>query len=400
MTRDELYEPLGKKSVTSRPENRLVALLLLGAAGMAATGTWWLWPSHHQAPAVMAAPPVLVSDPGKLAAAAPPVAINPPPAPSQPSPKHALSATETEQQSGVKVVRPPGAPAFPGTFIPVPQAETVALTPAPDTRLIERSRYGLLPRRAPDGTRPADVYARPPNLDTALGDHAPRIALFVGGMGLNRMLTVAAAQALPPAVTFGFAPYGGDLGQQVDNARALGHEAVLQVPMESFTAADGSSMPRLLETGDPSRVTLDNLHWQMSRFNGYAGVSSFLGGKFTADATAFSPVLKELATRGLYYLDDGTATRNLAVTLGPSLGVPTLRADVVIDALGEPEAIDAGLKKLEAVARSKGAAVGTTTGLPTTVDRVAAFATALAGRGIALVPISALVPDAPQQPAP
>ncbi|MCW6510104.1 divergent polysaccharide deacetylase family protein [Lichenifustis flavocetrariae] len=400
MTRDELYEPLGRKPDPVRPRSLIPIHLVLGLGCIAALGAWFLWPVRPQPPKAIAVSPVVASDPVKPVPKAPPSKIDASTASVEPPPKSALSAAEAEHESGVKVVRPPGSSAFPGTFIPVPQTETLALAPAPDSRLVERGRYGFLPRRAPDGTRPADVYARPVSLDGALGTHAPRIALFVGGMGLNRMLTAAAAQALPPAVTFGFAPYGGDLGQQVENTRALGHEAVLQVPMESFNASDGSSMPRLLETADPARVTLDNLHWQMSRFSGYVGVSSFLGGKFTADAAAFSPVLKDIAARGLFYLDDGTAPRNLAATLGPSLGVPTLRADVVIDALGEPEAIDAGLKKLEAVARSKGSALGATTGLPTTVDRVAAFATALAGRGIALVPASALAPDAPQRSGP
>jgi len=47
----------------------------------------------------------------------------------------------------------------------------------------------------------------------------------------------------------------------------------------------------------------------MSRFSGYAGVANFLGGKFTADERALTPVLREIAARGLFYVDDGTSAR-------------------------------------------------------------------------------------------
>ncbi|MDX7953226.1 divergent polysaccharide deacetylase family protein, partial [Lichenihabitans sp. Uapishka_5] len=203
-------------------------------------------------------------------------------------------------------------------------------------------------------------------------------------------------QALPPAVTLGFAPYGTDLDAQVAQARASGHEVVLQVPMESFNPPDGAAaMPHLLATGRTTRETLDDFAWQMSRFVGYAGVTSFLGAKFTADAGAFTPVLKDVGARGLFFLDDGTAPRNLATTAGPPLGVPVVKADVVIDALGEPEAIEASLRKLEKVAQSRGAAVGSTTGLPNAVDRVAAFTARLAADGVTLVPVSSLVAATP-----
>ena len=43
-----------------------------------------------------------------------------------------------------------------GIMIQAPMAP-VRLAPAPDKRLVDRSRHGLLPRIGPDGARPADV---------------------------------------------------------------------------------------------------------------------------------------------------------------------------------------------------------------------------------------------------
>ena len=384
---DGLYDPLGQpgpaRSIGVSRSSRLL-IGVVAAVGAVAVAAFAIWTAGHGgSDHVVASAPVTAPPPEK------PIAPAPPPPASTPAPVVVtLTGRDAERQSGVTVVRPPGTSAPPGTFIPVPQPDPLALPPAPDPRLVEPSRYGILPRRGADGSRPADVYARPAGPDADAGK--PRIALFVGGMGLNAALTSAAARALPPAVTLGFAPYGGDLAEQVARVRALGHEAVLQVPMESYDVPDGANMPRLLATGASPRDTLDALHWQMSRFVGYVGVSSFLGAKFTADAGAFTPVLKDLAERGLFYLDDGTAARNLAATAGPPLGLPVVKADVAIDALGDPEAVEAALTKLEKLARSKGVAVGATTGLPNAVDSVAAFANGLAARGLVLVPVSSL----------
>ena len=60
----------------------------------------------------------------------------------------------------------------------------------------------------------------------------PKIAILLGGMGLNQQLTQKAIKELPGDVTLGFAPYGENLQAQVNRARAEGHEVMLQLPME------------------------------------------------------------------------------------------------------------------------------------------------------------------------
>ena len=129
----------------------------------------------------------------------------------------------------------------------------------------------------------------------------------------------------------------------------------------------------------------------MSRFTGYAGTANFLGAKFTSDQAAFTPVLHEIGARGLYYLDDGTSPRSLAPMLAAAQETPVLQTDLVIDAVNQPEAIEAALEKLVAVAQAKGSAVGVAAGLPTTVDAIGRFAQGLEARGIELVPLSAMI---------
>src|SRR6202034_3204143 len=110
-----------------------------------------------------------------------------------------------------------------------------------------------------------------------------------------------------------------DLDREAARAREEGHEILLQAPMEPFGSANANPGPHTLITAASQAENLESLHWLMSRFPGYVGVTNYLGGKLTADAHAFSPVLAEIAARGLDYLDDGSSPRSLVGEIAPKL---------------------------------------------------------------------------------
>ena len=304
-------------------------------------------------------------------------------------------ADQIEAESGVKVTRGGGAGTGGAMIIDVPQALSLRLAPAPDKRLVEKSRFGLLPRVGADGARPAEIYARPVFASAKLRPGAPRVALLVGGLGLNRASTSDAIARLPAAVSLGFAPYGDDLEGEAAAAREAGHETLLQSPMEPFTYPADNPGPHTLLAGASDADNLESLRWQMGRFVGYAGIVNHLGGKFTADARALTPALGEIAARGLFYLDDGSSPRSLARDLAPTLGLAAAAADAVVDADAAPAAIDAALTRLESLARARGAAIGVATALPSSLDGVARWSAGLEARGIELVPVSAMTARAP-----
>ena len=128
---------------------------------------------------------------------------------------------------------------------------------------------------------------RPPTRIATRG--APRVAIFVGGLGLDAESTRAAISRLPAAVSLGIAPYGADLPEVATRARASGHEIWLQAPMEAMVG--DSPGPHTLTTSASEADNRDSLHWFMGRFQGYAGVVNYLGSKLTADSTAFTPIL-------------------------------------------------------------------------------------------------------------
>jgi uncharacterized protein len=302
------------------------------------------------------------------------------------------TAGELESDAGVKVIRRNGE--APGAVvIRVPDAPSATrLAPAPDRRLVERGKHGNLPKLAPDGSRPADVYARP--VTAQQRQAGARIAIVIGGLGIGQNTTNEAIKKLPGQVSLAFAPYGNDLDRTVSRAREDGHEVLLQAPMEPFDYPDNDPGPHtLVATGSPDQ-NIDKLHWMMSRFNGYVGIVNFMGGRFTSNDQALTPLMRELNTRGLLFLDDGSSGRSVASQVASGAGVSSGRADVVIDAVQRGADIDAALARLEKIAKEKGSAVGYGSALNVTVDRLAQWAKGAEARGITLVPISALVTSA------
>jgi polysaccharide deacetylase 2 family uncharacterized protein YibQ len=261
--------------------------------------------------------------------------------------------------------------------------------PAGDPRLLENSRHGAIPKIGADGARPADVYARAVSATPGNPD-GPRIALIVGGLGVGAKTTAEALAKLPGAVTLAFAPYGSDLETLVGRARAKGHELLLQVPMEPFDYPDNDPGPQTLLTSLSADQNVDRLHWLLSRFQGYVGITNYMGARFTAADSAIGPVLRETTKRGLIYVDDGSSARSAAGQIAGANKVPFVKADLMIDTVPTGAEIDKALARLEAIARERGSAVGVGQALPVTIERMAKWAKSATGRGVMLVPITAL----------
>jgi len=270
----------------------------------------------------------------------------------------------------------------------IPSRASMALVPAPVAKVTGKGPHGPLPRRAKDGSRPSTIYARPVSREHLISD-MPKIALLIGGMGLNESLTRTAINRLPPEISLAFAPYGENLQRQSDAARSRGHEVYLHLPMEPFGYPSIDPGPHTLLTSVSPQQNLDSLLWHLGRFTGYAGVTNYLGAQFASNNEAISPVLKELGKRGLIYVDDGSKGLSRATQLAGILGLDARSAVVDLDGDGSPASILAALQKLEALARHSGMAIATGPGLPATIEAVEQWTQGLAGRNILLVPVSA-----------
>jgi polysaccharide deacetylase 2 family uncharacterized protein YibQ len=262
-----------------------------------------------------------------------------------------------------------------------------ALMAGIDQRLLEKSRYGMIPVAA-DGLKPFTAYAGGTEADRARAAKMPVIAIVIGGLGVGAAKTSDAIMKLPPAVTLAFTPYGSDPGKLVERARLQRHEVLLQIPMEPFDYPDNDPGPQTLLTSLGAEQNLDRLFWHLSRFQGYAGIANFMGARFVVTDAAMQPIVREAAKRGLGYLDDGSAPRSVASSLAESQAMPFARADFSIDAVPTSVEIDRALAKLETLAKERGTAVGIASALPISIERIGAWSKSLESRGVMLVPLT------------
>lgn len=390
MPRDELRQPLRKRSLTERLWSKrpsaltaasLAALLLFAGGGI------WLsripYPFAGEPVVVIAIPPIQEittastdRDPDKAL----------PDSPESPEDVIDENAGIAEDAADPGAEAPASQPAYQreATII---VARHRPLKPAPVVAVTETTDKGPLPRVSKHGKKPFDVYSQvTPMAVTTSG--RPKIAILLGGMGLNASLTQKAIDELPGDISFGFAPYGENLQPQVNQARAQGHEVMLQVPMEPIGFPANNPGPMTLMADATPEENIESLHWHMSRFTGYSGVTNYMGARLLASTAALQPILADVAKRGLVYLEDATVNVTMAPAVGEKTRLPVRRANVVIDIDPSPEAIAKALAQLEAEATANGTAIGTGSVLPATVEAVSQWARSLQDKGILLIPVS------------
>ncbi|KQW86576.1 divergent polysaccharide deacetylase family protein [Brevundimonas sp. Root1279] len=266
----------------------------------------------------------------------------------------------------------------PGAPITAPRLTARPLAQAPIAGLTQPGPDGLLPRIAPDGRVPAQAYARP-----FTSNGKPRIALIVGGLGLNAVTTRAAIERLPAEVTLSFVPYAEGLQGWIDLARAHGHEVMLEMPMEPTGYPNNDPGPyTLLASADASDIQA-KMNWLLGRATGYFGVTNYLGDRFAASDEGMTAFMGVLRSRGVAFLDDGSMSRKPGAWARAS-------ANRIIDEEQSATAIVGQLNALEALAKARGQALGTGFSYPVTVEAAARWTAGLDARGLQLAPASAV----------
>ena len=381
MSRDELRQPLRKRGpgerLWAKRPSPLLATSALAVIGFAILSTWAIHTPYPFAGEPIFTAVIPAVEELKTASTTAPeeevVAQESAPKDENPNIQIEAPVEQDSYQTEASIILTPRRP----------------LKAAPVADLVEESSIGQLPRIGSNNKKPSDVYARTVPLGVIHSDR-PKIAILLGGMGLNPKLTQQAIKDLPDDVTFAFAPYGDNLQAQVNQARAGGHEVLLQLPMEPMGYPANNPGPKTLLADADAAANMEALHWHMSRFAGYTGITNYMGGKLLSTSAALKPVMAEMHKRGLIYLEDSSTALTVSETVAKETNLSERRAQVVIDADPTPQSIAAALELLEGEARTNGFAIGTGSGLEVTVESVKAWAAQLQTKGILLVPVSAV----------
>jgi len=220
----------------------------------------------------------------------------------------------------------------------------------------------------------------------------PLVAVVISGLGLSEAATEAAIRRLPSEITLSFSPYARRLDEWIALARAHGHEVLLDLPMEPESYPRDDPGPGALLTSLGPQENRARLQWVLGRGSAYVGLTGVMGSRFVASEESLEPVLRDVADRGLIFVDnrpgDGAAVEMLAA----ALELPLLVNDRTLDGQqASRPAIDARLAEIERLALTHGRALAIAHPYPVSLERLAEWSAGLPGRGIALAPVSALL---------
>lgn len=346
-------------------------------------------PDHNTAPheaasaataAAAATPPSPAGDTASHPPAPAAAPETPEPAP-PPAPDSASATAPTPAPAATASSALDAAP--PAIAVPVALPRTKAsLAAAPIAEITERTEQGDLPVKSKDGATIFKLYARP-----ASGSGSHRIALIVTGLGVNRDVTQSALN-LPEDVSLAFSPYGKFTSLFAANARTLGHETVLELPVQPSDYPVTDPGPLGLLAGNEEAENLSRMHRTLARLPGFVGVIVTDTPPLADAALWLAPLFKDLGARGVaVFFPPGTALpKELQI-----LKLASHTADAFIDAPLDAEAARQELGKILAAAKKNDSTLVYIRAYPVMVRALAEWLGGLEKEGITLAPASSLL---------
>lgn len=214
----------------------------------------------------------------------------------------------------------------------------------------------------------------------------PWVAVVVLGVGLAEASTQAAL-ALPPAIGLAFSPYARRLDEWRAQAKAGGHELWVELPLEPADPSRADAGERVLRPRQDEAVRLAGLDWALGRLPDATGVVA-APGAFARQPSAFAPLARAMAARGLRFVELGGGQLQ---AVAADAGAGHALAEVALDAGAGPEAMDGALDELAGQADRRGGAVAHVYADPSTLARLAAWVHRVGDRGLRLVPLGEAV---------
>ena len=227
----------------------------------------------------------------------------------------------------------------------------------------------------------------------------PMIAIVLDDMGVN-VANSADALSLPKEITFSFLPYGHGTLEQAKEARQAGHEIMIHIPMEPMPRMEEPPVdpgPNALYVDLPADEIERRTHVNIDPLKDMAvGANNHMGSRFTSEVPGMREVLNILQDERLFFLDSLTIGNTKVPEAAQGMHIPVLTRNVFIDHYLAADSIRKALEGLEHVAREKGYAIAIGHPHQRTLQALRDWLPTLAAKGIAIVPITQLLPKPSQ----
>ena len=220
-------------------------------------------------------------------------------------------------------------------------------------------------------------------------DDRPRIAVIIDDIGYDKKIAMALG-AVDSKITFAVlpgSPHGKALARYL---KARGAELMLHLPMEPVQYPRVNPGPGALLSSMSPDVLLAQLKANLEQIPGVVGVNNHMGSKLTQSADQMNQIFSILKKHQLFFIDSRTSVDSQCRPSARLLQIPYAERDIFLDNVQEVGKVRIQLKKLIALARQHGSAIGIGHPYGATLEALKIELPKIK-RKIRLVPVSQLV---------
>lgn len=184
----------------------------------------------------------------------------------------------------------------------------------------------------------------------------PQISIIIDDIGFSLSRADSFLELGFP-LTYAVLPRLKKSGRIAKTISEQGHEIMLHQPMEPYNEKIDPG-PGALHVNDHPEKIRATLETNLSDFPSAVGVNNHMGSRFTSSENSISRALKIIKSNNRFFLDSITSSHSKGYQTALKLHMPAGRRDVFLDHYPEERNILKQLKRLTALAKTHGQAVG------------------------------------------
>jgi polysaccharide deacetylase 2 family uncharacterized protein YibQ len=210
----------------------------------------------------------------------------------------------------------------------------------------------------------------------------PKVVIIVDDLGFNKD-SVDRLLEMEVPINFAILPYQPYSRYAAEKAKQRGWDVILHLPMEPKStsgyvgrdAGDGVLLESL-----PKKEIIKTLDDNILAVPFVKGVNNHMGSKFTENPELMEIVLKELNSKGLFFIDSKTSADSKGFEIAKTLGMKTAIRDVFLDQASQDERyVNSQILRLVHISKVKGYAVGICHPYPETLKALTYMLPAIEG---------------------
>lgn len=227
--------------------------------------------------------------------------------------------------------------------------------------------------------------------------HAGQLAVIIDDIGYNAKLGRRSAD-LDGQFTLAILPFTPHATEIAERAHTRGKEIILHAPMSNIRdmpLGEGALRSKMTHSAFSSAVAT-----MIADIPHIKGVNNHMGSQLTREQQPMDWLMRELAQRGLYFVDSRTSADSLALEIAQQHHIPSTKRDIFLDNQRDTKTIRIQLRKALALAKARGWATAIGHPYPETLQVLEKIQPLLDEYQVELVCISRLLDSLPNKVSP